>query len=96
MARNFKIVQKSGKNGLQLQLRGDFDGSSAYELIQALEKNIDKTGRIEVNTSGLQEVVPFGCAVLHSNLGIEGKKRRRLMFTGENADSLAPAGTLVK
>ena len=37
MALNFKILCHQGSDGLQLKLMGDFDGSSAYELINTLE-----------------------------------------------------------
>jgi len=38
MALNFKIICHKNSENLHLKLMGDFDGSSAYELINTLKK----------------------------------------------------------
>ena len=39
MASNFRLLSYRNKDSLHLQLYGDFDGNSAYELINTLKKN---------------------------------------------------------
>ena len=39
MASNFQLLSYRNKDSLHLQLYGDFDGNSAYELINTLKKN---------------------------------------------------------
>jgi len=39
MAANFRILVHRNKKNFHLKLSGDFDGTSAYELINILKKN---------------------------------------------------------
>ena len=39
MASNFQLLSYRNKDSLHLQLYGDFDGNSAYELINTLKRN---------------------------------------------------------
>ena len=40
MASNFQLLSYRNKDSLHLQLYGDFDGNSAYELINTLKKMV--------------------------------------------------------
>jgi anti-anti-sigma regulatory factor len=92
MAMNFRITVYQNSDNLHLRLDGDFDGSSAYELLNALEKRCRFASRAFIHTNGLRQLDPFGLSVFHANLN--GLKRLRecrpLHFTGDHAKKLAP------
>lgn len=89
MASNFTIRFKRKNGKLYINLRGDFDGSSAHVLFSALKRHCDDTAEIFVETSGLRQVSTFGRAVLQSNLsGLKGKSAH-IRFTGEKGTILA-------
>jgi hypothetical protein len=75
-------------------LRSTFDGTSGFQLIHAIEDKADKATRIVVNTTGLRKVLPFGCGIFHSRLGLPRHRRDTLTFIGRHADRLAPEGAL--
>ncbi len=54
MASNFKIFPHRNNCSLQLQLAGDFNGSSAFELINVLKEHYGKVGKVVINTSSLK------------------------------------------
>ncbi|MBW2247672.1 MAG: peptidylprolyl isomerase, partial [Deltaproteobacteria bacterium] len=60
MALNFKIICHKNSENLHLKLMGDFDGSSAYELINTLKKYNGNAGKVFVDTCSLLSVHPFG------------------------------------
>ncbi len=88
MASNFKILFHRNDENLHLKLLGDFDGSSAWELINGLKKNSYGIDRIFIHTNCLNHVHPFGREVLHKNLYESTGKSVRLVFTGEKASLL--------
>ncbi|MGB5993362.1 MAG: hypothetical protein WBG61_13645 [Desulfobacterales bacterium] len=92
MASNFKIFSHQNSDNLHLKLMGDFDGSSAYELIHALEKYNGNTGRVFIHTCALSSVHPFALDVLQKNGSIK-KLSQSLTFTGEYGATIAPQGS---
>lgn len=82
MASNFKIFSYKTSDGLHLKLTGDFDGSSAHELINTLKTHHANVGKIIVHTSKLTSIHPFGLDVFKKNCAINGL-RRGLTFTGK-------------
>ena len=92
MATNFRIIVHQNSDNLHLRLDGDFDGTSAYELLNALEKRCRFASRAFIHTNGLRQVDPFGLSVFHANLKSlkRGRRCRPLHFTGEHACELAP------
>ncbi len=94
MATNFRIsVHRNGEN-LHLKLIGDFDGTSAHELLNVLKRYCDRTSRVFVHTSGLRNIHPFGLSVFHNNLDVLNGKSIKFEFTGENASQIAPEKSL--
>jgi hypothetical protein len=64
MALNFRIdARKTKGQGTTFQLKGDFDGSSAYELINILGDNGNQGNRVAINTDGLKQIHDFGVDV---------------------------------
>lgn len=90
MASNFRISVHRNSDNLELKLTGDFDGTSACELLNVLKENSDDVARVLVNTSGLKNVYPFGRDTFQNRLYLLKDRSFRLLFTGENATRIAP------
>lgn len=90
MASNFKIAIHRNSDNLHLKLSGDFDGTSAHELINVLNKNSRGTTRVFIHTSCLKNIYDFGRNVFQKNLDLSNGGSAPLVFTGENAGQLAP------
>jgi hypothetical protein len=90
MASNFKISVHRNSENLHLKLTGDFDGSSAWELLNVLKKRSNGARKVIVHTSCLNNIYPFGRDTFHQILSDLDGPKPRLMFTGENANQLAP------
>ena len=71
-----------------MQLYGDFDGNSAYELINTLKKNGKDFIQIFIDTNDLTKLYPFGLDVFQNNNAI-AKKCSSLIFIGKHKHSFA-------
>ncbi len=92
MAVNFRIASKELSNQCTaLKLFGDFDGSSAWELIHALDANPRETGTIAINTDGLRAIHAFGLDVFLPNLFKMKKTRVDVQVTGRFRDMFQDA-----
>ncbi|MBW2096844.1 MAG: hypothetical protein JRI80_18435 [Deltaproteobacteria bacterium] len=85
MAENFKILIHRNDDNLHLKLVGDFDGSSAHQLLNQLMKYSPKFSTTFINTDCLGNLIPFGLSVFKNNLNPLKKRRFHLIFTGDNA-----------
>jgi len=94
MALNFRFICHKHCENLHIKLMGDFDGSSAYELINALEKYNGNAGKVFVDTCSLLSVHPFGLDVFQKNCAVK-KLLRALTFTGEYGNRLAAHGSVI-
>ena len=64
MANNFRVCTREHSNqSLSLQLFGDFDGSSACELINVLDESVKKSNKVDIDTDGLRTINRFGLNV---------------------------------
>ena len=93
MASDFDITVHRNDDNIHLKLAGDFDGASAYALLNALKRYCRVATRAFIHTSSLRQIHPFGREVLQSNLDMLNGKCIPLVFTGDNADQLAPKGS---
>jgi hypothetical protein len=93
MAQNFKISIHRKIDNLSIRLMGDFDGNSAWELINAIKENRNNSKFIQIDTSKLKKVYPFGREVLKSNFFTVTNERIRIRFSGPNALRIAPQYT---
>ena len=89
MASNFQIFSYKTKDSLHLKLSGDFDGSSAHELINKLLEHGAGFYQIFIDTNDLKTIHSFGRAVFQKNLAILNKKLNNLIFIGENGHKIA-------
>ena len=85
MADNFKILIHRNDDNLHMKLVGDFDGTSAHQLLNHLRKYCPKFATTFIHTDCLENLIPFGVGVFKSNLNALKKSHIHLIFTGENA-----------
>jgi len=71
-------------------LEGDFDGSSALELINTLEEYSAGFHQIFIDTNDLKTIHPFGRDVFQKNLGRFNKILNSLIFIGANEHKIIP------
>jgi anti-anti-sigma regulatory factor len=90
MASNFRITTSRCKSDVHLRLSGDFDGTSAFELIYALKERCAGTTKAFIHTDGLKRIHTFGKDVLCNNLSLLNGQDIHLAFCGRNAAELAP------
>jgi hypothetical protein len=76
------------KTRIYLKLYGDFDGSSAFELINALKNYRNGSNLIVIDTNDLNTVHPFGINVFSKNLCILDIKNNNIIITGKHKFSL--------
>lgn len=89
MANNFRIRKRRKGNALLLNLIGDFDGTSAMELICAIEKYTGSTQSILIETDEVNDMHPFGQQVFLKKLPFSQASRKELVFTGKHRSELA-------
>ncbi|NVL89884.1 MAG: hypothetical protein HWN69_02660 [Desulfobacterales bacterium] len=90
MASNFRISVHRNSDSLHLKLIGDFDGTSACELLNLLRENCNAAVRVFINTTSLKNIYPFGQDTFQNRLYLLKGLPIRLVFTGENAVKIAP------
>lgn len=89
MAANFSIVRHPNSDNLHLRLTGDFDGSSAMQLVHAINDNVDQYRKIFIHTWGLTSFESFGRSVFIKNGASGGSRGPTLVFTGAYAQHLS-------
>ena len=90
MACKFRISAQRNSKKLVVSLEGDFDGSSAYQLLNYIRRNIHKRSRVVINTSRLKDICPFGKYVFQNNFDFTDSPFVDFVFTGDKASELAP------
>ena len=88
MASNFQIYSFKTRDSLHLKLTGDFDGNSAFELINTLTKNGKYYYEIFIDTNELNIIHPFGKDVFQKNLRSSNKIYKNLVFIGKNGHEI--------
>ena len=83
MAANFQILSYKTRDSLHLKLNGDFDGTSAFELINIIKDHGANFYQIFIDTNDLKTIYAFGSNVLQKNFGAL-KKLSNLIIIGEN------------
>jgi hypothetical protein len=83
------MVHKN-RNILHLKLTGDFDGTSALQLIHSLRTRKNRAAKVFIHTSDLNHIHPFGKNVFENSLDSLSGKVISLVFTGEKAKQLKP------
>lgn len=95
MENNFTMETYKQEKDLHIDMKGTFDGASAFALIQRIEKQIQGTNNnVYVETQNISKVYPFGRTILSSN--IPRICRKSVCFSGAMADRIAPEGCVIK
>ena len=89
MASNFRISIHRNSDNLHLKLIGDFDGTSAYQVINTLKSNCTGASRVFIHTNCLRDIHPFGRDIFHKHLSTQSKQTIQIVFTGENANEIS-------
>ena len=83
MALNFRIASQELNNQCTaLKLFGDFDGSSAWELIHLLDENTREAKKIAINTDGLRAIHAFGLDIFRPKMSKLKKTHVTIQVTG--------------
>lgn len=90
MASNFEVSVDKKSKGFGLKLVGDFDATSAYELIYAIKKLPEDILKIYIQTDDLKDISPFGLDVFQRNMSPLDNRSRKLVFTGNKASHISP------
>ncbi len=90
MSETFQIQFRKSNGNLHLRLEGDFNGSSAWQLIRLLEERYCGKGRIFIDTRHLKRLHPFGCSTFQSELVLSRVPAGCLFFKGEKGFEIAP------
>lgn len=88
MSSNFKIYYLKTRYSIHLRLAGDFDGSSAYDLIHKLEKYSKDFYEIFIDTSDINNIHSFGREVFQKKLGTFKNQFHSISFVGGNGKEL--------
>jgi hypothetical protein len=88
MAKYFRIAIQRNSDTLHLKLIGEFDGSSARELFNIIQKNCNGASRIFIYTSSLKRIHPFERQIFVSNLNSLSKKFIEFGLMGDKAGQL--------
>jgi anti-anti-sigma regulatory factor len=92
MASNFTIRHQRREGSLHINLIGDFDGTSAYELKHCLQKALDREKRVIVHTDRLASLPAFGREMFQKQFSAHSRITSRVVFTGAYAQAIAPDG----
>jgi len=88
MANNFKFLSNRIRDSIRLKLYGDFDGSSAFELINILKNYRNGSHKIFIDTNNLNTIHRFGKDVFKRNLRILDININNITITGKNRNYL--------
>ena len=88
MASNFRIFIDNNSDGVGLKLAGDFDGTSAYELVYVIKKLPEDTVKLYIYTNGLKTIHPFGLDIFHKFMRSLNGQSAKIVFTGNWASQL--------
>jgi hypothetical protein len=94
MASSFRIVMHESSENLHLRLIGDFDGSSALELLALLKDRASAVQKVFIHTSDLGELHPFGLGVFEKRASELRDELEKVHFTGDKAELVAPHQSL--
>jgi anti-anti-sigma regulatory factor len=86
MASNFTMRFQRNDDDLLITLKGNFDGSSAHVLLEAIKRNCKSNHHIFVDTNGLKDIHPFGHQVLQSSLSDMKKRAAEIIFSGKKGN----------
>ena len=88
MGSYFRVSVRRKKNDMHLRLIGDFDGSSAYQLVDKLKEYCMKSDHVIIDTDSLREIHTFGLNILSYHMLTLKGPLSNVTFVGEHADRM--------
>jgi hypothetical protein len=88
--RQFQIDLRNSSGNLHIQLRGEFDGMCAWELIKTIRQHGKTAGRIFVSVIGLTRVIPAGVELFKGHMKSRELPPDWLYFKGDKGFDIAP------
>jgi hypothetical protein len=89
MANNFRVDVIGGDmKRLNLKILGDFDGTSAFRLLNVIEKKGGSARKITIDTDGLRSVNTFGTDIFRANIAEMSKGVIDIDYTGRFKEAL--------
>jgi hypothetical protein len=85
MQSNFKILSHLNSSYLHLKLVGDFDRTSAKELIDTLRQYCRKVSTIIIHTDCVKQIIPFDPQDFRLEFERIKSEPVQFIFTGEHA-----------
>ncbi|MEJ2242537.1 MAG: hypothetical protein P8Y18_10420 [Candidatus Bathyarchaeota archaeon] len=84
MSLNFRIYSFNIRDSLHLELAGDFDGSSACEVINKILEHGKSVYEIFIDTHNLKIIYPHGREIFQKELREIKKQFNNITFIGRN------------
>ena len=88
MGAYFRVSVRRKKKNMHLRLIGDFDGSSAYQLVDKLKEYCIKSDHVIIDTDALREIHTFGLSILSYHMLKFKGPLSNITFVGEYADRM--------
>ena len=95
MASDFHMGIRWCDQDLHLDLKGEFDGSAARQLLYFMRQYCMEADTVYIHTEALTSIKPLGLHLFCYCMGELGKQSERFVITGEKAGRLLcalPAG----
>ena len=93
MAVNFRMnTRRKDHNRMVIRISGDFDGNSAWELVNMLFEQSGKYDVVELDTHGLKRLLPFGKNILLAQAAPLRKSKTPYVVSGPYAEVLTGSG----
>ena len=84
MPNSFQVdVIHQDSSRMYLRLRGEFDGSSAYQLLRMINDERNSFRKITLDTSALRNIHPFGLDLFLSNIKRLQNQGVEVVFIGK-------------
>jgi hypothetical protein len=93
---NFKINKRSSKDCLHLFLEGDFDDSSALEVLNLLREKSWNYPQVIINTDHLKKIFTFGRVFFQTKYWCLTDLNTHIVISGQYAHLIAPNGVPIQ
>jgi anti-anti-sigma regulatory factor len=84
MASNFHVFSYKTRDTLHLRLSGDFDGTSAFQLLETLKKHNAGLDKIFIDVNNLKTIYRFALEVFQKEIYNYDQKPDNFIFLGKN------------
>ena len=91
----FCMHKRVSAGNLDLSLSGEFNGMCAWELLKIIKRSGSISGRVFVDTSGLEKVLSSGVSLFKSHMARKPLPQDWLYFKGRKGFQIAPKGSRV-